>query len=221
MLRSLWDWHKRHRNNLENTAGWYCLLLRSVFRKHCSHSFRLFSTATKISFVLLPSSKSGIWHSWHHRKYGNAEFPKASDKAAQLESIEMGNVIGNHLLRWRWPSLEPIFRNPQEEARFNTERCVCFRDQKGIKWIALLGNFSMGRRSWVLPIWAYLSLPSSLSGDVFTSLTCSVCLASYSAPECKVTCLVCHCSLDLISVDWFLVMSGYFSCCNHTEFLGS
>ena len=43
---------------------------------------------------------------------------------------------------------------------------------------------------------------------------CSACLATYSAPECKVTDLICHCSLDLIPVSWFLVMSGYFTSCN-------
>lgn len=64
-------------------------------------------------------------------------------------------------------------------------------------------------------------LPSSLSVDVFSSLMCAVRLATYSAPECKVIDLVCHCSLALISVSLFLVMSGYFISCNDTEFLGS
>lgn len=65
----------------------------------------------------------------------------------------------------------------------------------------------------------YSYLPSLLSVDVFSSLICSVCLTTCSAPGCKVTCLLCHCFLDLLSVSWFLVMSGCFTSSNNAEFL--
>lgn len=65
----------------------------------------------------------------------------------------------------------------------------------------------------------YSYLPSLLLVDVFSPLICSVCLTACGAPGCKVTGLLCHCSLDLLSVSWFSVMSGCFTCSSNTEFL--
>lgn len=142
-----WDLHKRHRNNLLNTEGCYCLLLWSVFKKHCYHIFRLFF-ATTMTITFLSR------HSWHHRIQGNIQFSRFLIKLLVLRKSKWRTCWTVTFLRWDnddfcyYPSCSIQRRKPVSVL----SAVSVFQGSEGQQRIAVLGSFSTGEHNWVLPI---------------------------------------------------------------------